>query len=66
MNIAGIWAENSYLLAPEQWVNVWLINYWSEAEFYTCCQVKDLAIALASQSMADPSEFALEPVEAKI
>lgn len=46
-------ATEASRLPPEQWVNIYEISLIG-AEFYDCCQVKDLV------DLEDPSECGLE------
>ena len=55
MRIKGIFATEAYKLSPEQWVNVYELSL-TGAEFYDCCQVKDL-------DLDEPSEYGLELIE---
>jgi len=55
MRIKGILATEAHNLSPEQWVNVYELSLIG-AEFYDCCQVKDL-------DLDEPSEYGLELIE---
>ncbi len=55
MRIKGIIATEAHKLSPEQWVNIYELSTY-QAEFYDCCQVKDL-------DLDEPSEYGLEPIE---
>lgn len=60
MNINGIPAEEAHRFHPEQWVNVWLMDYGSnEVSYYCCSQVWNLGQAIGNH---DTEEFVLEPV----
>jgi hypothetical protein len=43
-------------LHPEQWVNVYHIDFMGEAIFHSSCQVKDL-------NLDDEEEYGLEPID---
>ncbi|MBD0395844.1 MAG: hypothetical protein ICV52_18895, partial [Microcoleus sp. C1-bin4] len=47
-------ATKAQKLSPKQWVNIYEITLTGDAEFYDCCQVKDLV------DLEDPSEYGLE------
>ncbi|MEG4634104.1 hypothetical protein QUB56_31810 [Microcoleus sp. AR_TQ3_B6] len=55
MRIKGILATEAHKLSPEQWVNIYELSTY-QAEFYDCCQVKDL-------DLDEPSEYGLELIE---
>lgn len=55
MRIKGILATEAHKLSPEQWVNIYELSLIG-AEFYDCCQVKDL-------DLGEPSEYGLELIE---
>jgi hypothetical protein len=55
MRIKGILATEAHNLSPEQWVNIYELSTY-QAEFYDCCQVKDL-------DLDEPSEYGLELIE---
>ena len=48
-------ATEAIKLSPEQWVNIYEFTLIG-AEFYDCCQVKDL-------DLDEPSEYGLELIE---
>ena len=54
--IKGISATEAHKLFPEQWVNIYELTLTGDAEFYDCCQVKDL-------DLDDPSEYGLELID---
>jgi hypothetical protein len=56
MRIKGILATEVHKLSPEQWVNVYELSLMG-AEFYDCCQVKDLV------DLENPSEYGLELID---
>jgi hypothetical protein len=41
---------------PEQWVNVYHLDFMGKAIFHSSCQVKDL-------NLDDPEEYGLEPTD---
>jgi hypothetical protein len=51
--IKGIYALEADKLHPEQWVNVYRIDFMGKAIFHSSCQVKDL-------NLDDPEEYGLE------
>jgi hypothetical protein len=55
MRIKGILATEAHKLSPEQWVNIYELSTY-QAEFYDCCQVKDL-------DLDELSEYGLELIE---
>jgi hypothetical protein len=55
--IKGISATEANRLPPEQWVNIYELTLTGDAEFYDCCQVKDLV------DLKDPSEYGLELID---
>ena len=54
--IKGIYANEVDLLHPEQWVNVYHIDFTGRAIYHSSCQVKDL-------NLDDPEEYGLEPTD---
>jgi len=50
-------ATEAHELPPEQWVNIYELTLTGDAEFYNCCQVKDLV------DLEDPSEYGLELID---
>ena len=56
MIIQGISLAEAHNLHPEQWVNIYELGIAGDAEFYDCCQVKDL-------NLDDPSEYCLELID---
>ena len=50
-------ATKAQKLSPKQWVNIYEITLTGDAEFYDCCQVKDLV------DLEDPSEYGLELID---
>ena len=50
-------ATEANKLHPEQWVNIYELTLTGDAEFYDCCQVKDLV------DLEDPSEYGLELID---
>lgn len=62
MTIYGIWAEQFQQLDPQQWVNVWQLNDWGGCEFYTSCQVNELA-KLFEQASEPIEQFGLELID---
>lgn len=57
--IKGIYADEAYLLHPEQWLNVYEIDVCGKANFYCTCQVKDLEGELNGSL----DEYGLELIE---
>jgi hypothetical protein len=55
--IKGILATEAHKLHPEQWVNIYELTLTGDAEFYDCCQVKDLV------DLENPSEYGLELID---
>jgi hypothetical protein len=55
--IKSILATEAHRLHPEQWVNIYELTLTGDAEFYDCCQVKDLV------DLEDPSEYGLELID---
>ncbi|MEG3920715.1 MULTISPECIES: hypothetical protein [unclassified Microcoleus] len=54
-------ATEANRLLPEQWVNIYELTLTGDAEFYDCCQVKDLV------DLENSSEYDLELIdEAKV
>lgn len=51
--IKGIYADEADRLHPEQWVNIYHVDFMGEAIFHSSCQVKDL-------NLDDPEEYGLE------
>jgi hypothetical protein len=56
--IKGILATEAHKLHPEQWVNIYELTLTGNAEFYDCCQVKDL-------NLDEPLEYCLELIDAE-
>jgi len=50
-------ATKAQKLSSKQWVNIYEITLTGDAEFYDCCQVKDLV------NLEDPSEYDLELID---
>jgi hypothetical protein len=51
--IKRIYADEADKLNPEQWVNVYHVDFMGEAIFHSSCQVKDL-------NLDKPEEYGLE------
>lgn len=51
--IKGIYADEADQLHPEQWVNVYHIDFMGKAIFHSSCQVKEL-------DLDDSEEYGLE------
>jgi hypothetical protein len=51
--IKGIYADEADKLHPEQWVNVYHLDFMGRAIFHSSCQVKDL-------NLDEPEEYGLE------
>jgi hypothetical protein len=51
--IKGIYADEASSLHPEQWVNVYHLDFTGKAIFHSSCQVKDL-------NLDEPEEYGLE------
>ena len=54
--IGGIYADEAYKLNPDQWVNVYHLDFMGRAIYHSSCQVKDL-------NLDDEEEYGLEPTD---
>jgi hypothetical protein len=54
--INGVYADEAYKLDPEQWVNVYHLDFMDEAIYHSSCQVKEL-------NLEYPEEYGLELVD---
>lgn len=54
--IKGIYADEADKLNPEQWVNVYQIDFTGRAIFHSSCQVEELDLDY-------PEEYGLEPTD---
>ncbi len=59
--IKGIWGDEAYRFKPEQWINVWLIDEHNQANYFGCCQVRNLLNTIGDSAPID--EFGLEPID---
>ncbi len=55
--IKVIFATEANRLSPEQWVNIYEFSPTGDAEFYDCCEVKDLVY------LEERSEYGLELID---
>lgn len=54
--IKGIYADEADKLDPEQWVNVYHLDFLGKAIYHSSCQVKEL-------NLDEPEEYGLEPTD---
>ncbi len=47
--IKGVYADEANKLNPEQWVNIYHVDFMGEAIFHSSCQVKDLNLSALSK-----------------
>jgi hypothetical protein len=57
MRIKGVWADLNHRLPPDQWVNMWRLEYTGNLSYFVACQVKNIAVYSVPMD-----ELYLEPI----